>query len=100
MATNGYPGFVPRTDHNMKYLVVSGGTVSGLGKGTAISSMGVVLQSLGLRVTALKIDPYIFHLKFLFHRFVHWKFKKCTSHIFYRPISKSNLHKHAFQKGI
>eukprot|EP00400_MALV-I_sp_L67-5_P000729 gene729-137_t len=56
--TNGYPGFVDR-QKKMKYLVVSGGTVSGLGKGTAISSMGVVLQSLGLRVTALKIDPYL-----------------------------------------
>eukprot|EP00398_MALV-I-01_sp_L67-1_P000115 gene115-301_t len=56
--TNGYAG-VDRTEHKMKYLVVSGGTVSGLGKGTAISSMGVVLQSLGLRVTAIKIDPYL-----------------------------------------
>eukprot|EP00927_Polykrikos_kofoidii_P077269 TRINITY_DN74227_c0_g1_i1.p1 TRINITY_DN74227_c0_g1~~TRINITY_DN74227_c0_g1_i1.p1 ORF type:complete len:664 (+),score=109.76 TRINITY_DN74227_c0_g1_i1:75-1994(+) len=43
----------------MKYLVVTGGTVSGLGKGTAISSMGVVLKSLGVRVTAIKIDPYL-----------------------------------------
>lgn len=43
----------------MKYLVVTGGTVSGLGKGTAISSMGVVLRSLGLKVTAIKIDPYL-----------------------------------------
>jgi len=43
----------------MKYLVVTGGTVSGLGKGTAISSIGVVLRSHGLRVTAIKIDPYL-----------------------------------------
>eukprot|EP00927_Polykrikos_kofoidii_P055305 TRINITY_DN49575_c0_g1_i1.p1 TRINITY_DN49575_c0_g1~~TRINITY_DN49575_c0_g1_i1.p1 ORF type:complete len:625 (-),score=109.13 TRINITY_DN49575_c0_g1_i1:99-1973(-) len=43
----------------MKYLVVTGGTVSGLGKGTAISSIGVVLKGLGLRVTAMKIDPYL-----------------------------------------
>eukprot|EP00747_Dinoflagellata_sp_TGD_P215251 gnl/TRDRNA2_/TRDRNA2_87966_c1_seq1.p1 gnl/TRDRNA2_/TRDRNA2_87966_c1~~gnl/TRDRNA2_/TRDRNA2_87966_c1_seq1.p1 ORF type:complete len:408 (-),score=54.09 gnl/TRDRNA2_/TRDRNA2_87966_c1_seq1:7-1230(-) len=43
----------------MKYVVVTGGTVSGLGKGTAISSIGVVLRSHGLRVTAIKIDPYL-----------------------------------------
>jgi len=43
----------------MKYVVVTGGTVSGLGKGTTISSIGVVLRSHGLRVTAIKIDPYL-----------------------------------------
>ena len=43
----------------MKYIVVSGGTVSGLGKGTAISSLGVVLKHQGYNVTALKIDPYL-----------------------------------------
>merc|ERR1719146_253460 len=43
----------------MKYVVVTGGTVSGLGKGTTISSLGVVLKSHGLRVTAIKIDPYL-----------------------------------------
>lgn len=42
-----------------KILVVTGGTVSGLGKGTAISSLGVVLKSHGIRVTAMKIDPYL-----------------------------------------
>jgi CTP synthase len=43
----------------MKYLFVTGGTISGLGKGTAISSLGVVLKSHGLKVTAIKIDPYL-----------------------------------------
>lgn len=43
----------------MKYLVVTGGTVSGLGKGITISSIGVVLKSCGLRVTSVKIDPYL-----------------------------------------
>merc|ERR1719472_611241 len=46
-------------DADIKYLVVTGGTISGLGKGTTISSIGVVLKSYGLRVTALKIDPYL-----------------------------------------
>mmetsp|Transcript_75471 Transcript_75471/g.209665 ORF Transcript_75471/g.209665 Transcript_75471/m.209665 type:complete len:642 (+) Transcript_75471:63-1988(+) len=43
----------------VKYLVVTGGTISGLGKGTAISSIGVVLKAMGMRVTAMKIDPYL-----------------------------------------
>lgn len=43
----------------MKYIVVTGGVVSGLGKGISISSMGRLLQSCGLRVTAIKIDPYL-----------------------------------------
>merc|ERR1719323_1576218 len=44
---------------SMKYVVITGGTISGLGKGTTISSVGVVLRSHGLRVTAIKIDPYL-----------------------------------------
>ncbi|EEC43652.1 predicted protein [Phaeodactylum tricornutum CCAP 1055/1] len=43
----------------MKYIVVTGGVVSGLGKGVTISSMGRLLQASGLRVTAVKIDPYL-----------------------------------------
>jgi len=43
----------------MKYLVVTGGVVSGLGKGITISSMGRLLQACGYSVTALKIDPYL-----------------------------------------
>jgi CTP synthase len=43
----------------MKYVVVSGGVVSGLGKGVTASSIGVLLKASGLRVTSVKIDPYI-----------------------------------------
>jgi len=43
----------------MKYIIVTGGVVSGLGKGVTISSMGRLLQSCGYRVTAIKIDPYL-----------------------------------------
>lgn len=43
----------------MKYVVVTGGVVSGLGKGVTISSIGRLLQACGLRVTAIKIDPYL-----------------------------------------
>jgi len=43
----------------MKYVIVSGGVVSGLGKGVTISSLGRMLIGCGLRVTSIKIDPYL-----------------------------------------
>lgn len=43
----------------MKYVVVSGGVVSGLGKGVTASSIGVLLKNCGFRVTSIKIDPYL-----------------------------------------
>ncbi|KAF7023025.1 hypothetical protein CFC21_035632 [Triticum aestivum] len=43
----------------MKYVVVTGGVVSGLGKGVTASSIGAVLKACGLRVTTIKIDPYL-----------------------------------------
>ncbi|CAL1361450.1 unnamed protein product [Linum trigynum] len=43
----------------MKYVLVTGGVVSGLGKGVTASSVGVILKACGLRVTAIKIDPYL-----------------------------------------
>lgn len=44
---------------NRKYIFVIGGVMSGVGKGIASASIGKVLQARGLRVTAVKIDPYI-----------------------------------------
>ncbi|KAM7495814.1 hypothetical protein LguiA_020228 [Lonicera macranthoides] len=44
---------------SMKYVLVTGGVVSGLGKGVTASSIGVVLKACGLRVTSIKIDPYL-----------------------------------------
>ena len=43
----------------MKYIVVTGGVISGLGKGITTSSLGKILQVRGLKVTAIKIDPYL-----------------------------------------
>ena len=43
----------------MRYVVVSGGVLSGLGKGVTASSIGMLLKSLGYKVTAIKIDPYL-----------------------------------------
>lgn len=40
-------------------MLVSGGVVSGLGKGISSSSLGVLLQASGLNVTHIKIDPYL-----------------------------------------
>jgi hypothetical protein len=43
----------------MKYVVVTGGIISGLGKGITASSIGVLLKGCGWRVSAIKIDPYL-----------------------------------------
>ena len=43
----------------MKYIIVTGGVLSGLGKGITVSSIGCLLRSRGLTVTAIKIDPYL-----------------------------------------
>jgi CTP synthase len=42
-----------------KFIFVTGGVVSSLGKGLASASVGALLESRGLRVTHLKMDPYI-----------------------------------------
>lgn len=42
-----------------KYVVVTGGVMSGVGKGLTTASMGKILQQYGYRATAVKIDPYI-----------------------------------------
>ena len=42
-----------------KYIFVTGGVVSSLGKGLAASSIGCLLESRGLRVALIKLDPYI-----------------------------------------
>ena len=42
----------------MKYVLVSGGVVSGLGKGVTASSIGVILKACGHRVTSIKIGAW------------------------------------------
>lgn len=42
-----------------KYIFVTGGVVSSLGKGILSASLGAILESRGLKVTILKLDPYI-----------------------------------------
>ncbi|PKA59658.1 CTP synthase [Apostasia shenzhenica] len=65
----------------MKYILVTGGVVSGLGKGVTASSIGVVLKACGLRVTSIKIGKQLIppmvlsiraslaYLYFLLHHF-------------------------------
>ncbi|MBC8345286.1 MAG: CTP synthase [Candidatus Marinimicrobia bacterium] len=47
------------TKNPIKYIFVLGGVISGLGKGIAAASIGYLLKSAGLRVTILKLDPYL-----------------------------------------
>src|SRR4030066_2399359 len=44
---------------NTKVIFVSGGVISGIGKGVATSSIGLILKSRGFTVTAVKADPYL-----------------------------------------
>ena len=44
---------------SLKYVFVTGGVVSSLGKGLAAASIGALLESRGLRVTLQKFDPYL-----------------------------------------
>lgn len=43
----------------MKYVLVTGGVISGIGKGVISSSIGALLKGVGLHVTTIKIDPYL-----------------------------------------
>lgn len=42
-----------------KYIFVSGGVISGIGKGVASASIGFILKSYGKKITMIKADPYI-----------------------------------------
>lgn len=42
-----------------KYIFITGGVVSSLGKGIASASLGAILEARGLKVTLMKLDPYI-----------------------------------------
>src|ERR1700729_2012399 len=44
---------------NMKYIFVTGGVVSSLGKGLTAAALGTLLENRGLKVTLQKFDPYL-----------------------------------------
>ena len=45
--------------HQIKYIFISGGVVSSLGKGLTSASIALLLESRGLKVAMLKLDPYL-----------------------------------------
>ncbi|MBI2020797.1 CTP synthase [Candidatus Daviesbacteria bacterium] len=45
--------------NKMKYIFVSGGVISGIGKGIATASIGLLLKSAGYKISPLKMDPYL-----------------------------------------
>jgi CTP synthase len=47
------------SDKKVKYIFVTGGVLSSLGKGIAAASLGTLLECSGLKITLLKLDPYI-----------------------------------------
>ncbi|HJT84747.1 MAG TPA: CTP synthase (glutamine hydrolyzing) [Nitrososphaeraceae archaeon] len=46
-------------DHHVKYIFVTGGVLSGLGKGVITSSIAKILQLTHLKVSCVKVDPYV-----------------------------------------
>ena len=66
----------------MKYVLVTGGVVSGLGKGVTASSIGLILKSCGLRVTSIKIGSSFFFSVF----FVLPRFALCLLPSFFFPF--------------
>ena len=42
-----------------KYIFVTGGVVSGLGKGVTVASLGTIIKARGIRVATMKLDPYL-----------------------------------------
>ncbi len=46
-------------DQKTKYIFVTGGVVSALGKGIACASIGLLLKKRGLSVNIVKLDPYL-----------------------------------------
>ena len=51
--------FIMTKSNNMKYIFVTGGVVSSLGKGLTAGALGALLEQRGLRVRIQKFDPYL-----------------------------------------
>jgi len=56
---NAYYEVVEISVVHTNYIFVTGGVISGIGKGITAASIGKILQARGYRVTAVKIDPYL-----------------------------------------
>src|SRR3954453_18398898 len=49
----------PPVSRRTKFVLVTGGVVSSIGKGLTSASIGALMEARGLRVTHMKLDPYI-----------------------------------------
>ena len=65
----------------MKYILVTGGVLSGIGKGIIASSTGMLLRSLGFNVSSIKIGMVLFIALYSIHHMVHFSsdFFSCTT---------------------
>lgn len=59
MCNRFFGTFKHQLPNTMKYILVTGGVISGVGKGVIASSFGTLLHCCGIEVTSIKIDPYI-----------------------------------------
>ena len=50
---------VKKEKKSTKFIFVTGGVMSGVGKGVSTASIGQILQARGYNVSAIKMDPYI-----------------------------------------
>ena len=59
MHTNNSKPKLKKDKNNRKFIFVTGGVISGVGKGVATASIALILKKYGFRVNVIKIDPYI-----------------------------------------
>lgn len=75
----------------MKYILVTGGVISGIGKGVIASSIGTLLKACSLRVTSIKIDPYINIDAGTFSPYEHGNFRRPSTNVVV-CLSQTRLH--------
>lgn len=59
IVSNKVRGIMTKTNNKTKYIFVTGGVISGVGKGIAAASIGTILKGKGLKVSIQKCDPYL-----------------------------------------
>lgn len=59
MSSSAYAVVIARPRKMTKYVFITGGVLSSVGKGIITSSVGKMLQTRGIKVTAIKVDPYV-----------------------------------------
>jgi hypothetical protein len=80
--TSASPNPPSSTGKPVKYIVVCGGVISGIGKGVIASSTGLLMKAYGFRVTAIKIDPYLNIDAGTMSPLDHGKFSRSTRFLF------------------